>query len=100
MIIRGFIKEVGQTRDWTNKEGEKRQSVKLTLQVPYMSKDGQEHFDELLGEMNLQNPEMLAGLTKACEAKEKCEMNVGFGLHEWNGKMIQDIRVFGLTKLL
>lgn len=36
MIIRGFIKEVGQTRDWTNKEGEKRQSVRLILQVPYV----------------------------------------------------------------
>ena len=100
MIIRGFIKEVGQTRDWTNKDGEKRQSVKLVLQVPYVSKDGQEHFDELLGEMNLPSPELLTSLAKASEAKEKCEMHVGFGLHDWNGKLIQDIRVFNLTKML
>ena len=53
MIIKGFIKEVGQTREWTNKDGESRQSVKLTLAVPFVSKDGQEHSDELLGEMNV-----------------------------------------------
>ena len=35
MIIKGFIKEVGQTRDWTDKNGESRQSVKLTLTMPY-----------------------------------------------------------------
>ena len=64
MIIRGLIKEIGQTREWLNKEGEKRQSVKLTLAVPYVSKDGQERNDELIGEMNLQNDEMLEGLKK------------------------------------
>ena len=100
MIIRGLIKEIGQTREWLNKEGEKRQSVKLTLAVPYVSKDGQERNDELIGEMNLQNDEMLEGLKRACEAKEKCEMHVGFSLSAWNGRMIQNIRVFSLTKLI
>ena len=66
MITKGFIKEVGQTRYWTNKDGETRQSVKLTLAIPYMSKDGQEYNDELIGEMTLPNTEFLAGLTKAC----------------------------------
>ena len=65
MIIRGFIKEVGQTREWTNKDGENRQSVKLTLAVPYVSKDGQEHNDELMGEMNVPNPEFIEGLKNA-----------------------------------
>ena len=100
MYLRGFIKEVGQTRDWTNKDGETRQSVKLTLTIPYVSKDGQEYNDELVGEMNVPNHEFLTGLTKACEAKEKCEMNIGFSLSEWNGKRIQNIRVFNLTKLM
>jgi hypothetical protein len=100
MIIRGFIKEVGQTRDWTNKDGETRQSVKLTLAIPYVSKDGQEYNDELMCEMNLPNAEFLQGLTKACEEKEKCELHVGFFLSDWNGKKIQNIRVFNLTKLM
>ena len=100
MITKGFIKEVGQTRDWTNKDGETRQSVKLTLAIPYMSKDGQEYNDELIGEMTLPNTEFLAGLTKACEAQEKCEFHLGFSLSEWNGRKIQNIRVFNLTKLL
>lgn len=51
MILKGFIKEIGQTRGWTNKDGEARQSVKLTLAIPYMSKDGQEFKDELIAEM-------------------------------------------------
>lgn len=100
MIIRGFIKEVGQTREWTNKDGESRQSVKLTLAVPFVSKDGQEHSDELLGEMNVQTPEFMESLKKTCEAHEKCEMHVGFSLSDWQGKKIQNIRVFNLTKLM
>ena len=100
MIIKGFIKEVGQTREWTNKDGESRQSVKLTLAVPFVSKDGQEHSDELLGEMNVQTPEFMESLKKTCEAHEKCEMHVGFSLSDWQGKKIQNIRVFSLTKLM
>ena len=100
MIIKGFIKEVGQTRDWTDKNGENRQSVKLTLAMPYVSKDGQEHEDELQAEMTLPNAEFLEGLKKTYQAKEKCEMQVGFSLSDWNGKKIQNIKVYNLTKLM
>ena len=62
MVIRGFIKEVGPTREWANKDGESRQSVKLTLTVPFVTKDGQERNDELMGEMSYANPEFLEGL--------------------------------------
>ena len=100
MIIKGFIKEVGQTREWTNKDGESRQSVKLTLAVPFVSKDGQEHYDELLGEMTLPNEEFNESLKKTCEAHERCELHIGFYLSEWNGKKIQNIKVFNVTKLM
>ena len=100
MIIRAFIKEVGQTRDWTTKEGEQRQSVKLTLQVPYLTKDGQERNDELMGEINYGNPEFLEGLKRTQQAHEKCEMTVGFSLSDWKGKLIQNIRVYNVTKML
>ena len=100
MFLKGFIKEVGQPRDWTDKNGDKRQSVKLTLGIPYMSKDGQEHFDELLGEMTLPNAEFAESLKKTCEAHERCELHVGFNLSDWNGKKIQNIRVFNLTRMI
>lgn len=100
MIIKGFIKEVGQTRDWTDKNGESRQSVKLTLAMPYVSKDGQEHEDELIAEMTLPSQEFMAGLVKACEAHEKCEFQVGFSLSDWQGKKIQNIKLYNLTKLM
>ena len=100
MIIRGFIKEVGQTRDWTTKEGEQRQSVKLTLQVPYLTKDGQERNDELMGEINYGNPEFLEGLKRTQQAHEKCEMTVGFSLSDWKGKLIQNIRIYSVTKMI
>lgn len=100
MIIKGLIKEIGPSREWENKDGEKRQSVKIVLAIPYVAKDGQEHSDELLGEMNLPNPEFADELKKACEAHEKCEFHVGFYLSDWNGKKIQNIRVFNLTKLM
>ena len=38
--IKGFIKEVSQTRDWTDRNGEQRQSVNLVLVFPYVAKDG------------------------------------------------------------
>ena len=100
MIIRAFIKEVGQTRNWTTKEGEQRQSVKLTLQVPYLTKDGQERNDELMGEINYGNPEFLEGLKRTQQAHEKCEMTVGFSLSDWDGKQIQNIRIYSVTKML
>ena len=100
MIIKGFIKEVGETRDWTTKEREKRHSVKLTLQVPYVAKDGQERYDELLGEINYGNQEFLEGLKRTQQAHEKCEMQVGFSLSDWKGKRIQNIRIYNITKML
>lgn len=100
MILRGFIKEVGQTRDWTDKNGEKKQSVKLTLAIPYISKEGKEHSDELMCEMSFGNPEFLDSLKRTCEAGEKCELHVGFFLSEWKEKKIQNIRVFNLSKLI
>lgn len=100
MIIRGFIKEVGQTREWTDKNGEKKQSVKLVMEIPYVSKEGKEHRDELMGEMSFGNPEFLDSLKRTCEAGEKCEFHVGFFLSEWKEKRIQNIKVFNLSKLL
>ena len=100
MIIKAFIKEVGQTRDWTTKEGEKRQSVKLTLLVPYVTKDGQEHNDELAGEISYANPEFLEGLRRTQTAHERCEVTVGFSVTEWNGRQIQNIRIYSLTKII
>ncbi len=100
MIIKGFIKQVLESREWTNKDGEKRQSVKLILSIPYVSKDGQEHEDELMGEMNYGNEKFLEGLQKACDAHEKCEFQVGFSLSDWNGKKIQNIRVYNLTIMI
>jgi len=102
MVTKGFIKAVGQTREWPDKNGEKQQSVKLTLSVPIVTRDGQESEDVLLAEMRLpsQSKEFLEGLQKACEAHEKCEMHLGFFLSEWNGKQIQNIKVFSLTKMI
>ena len=100
MIIKGFIKEVGQTRGWTTKEGDERQSARLTVEIPYVAKDGQERQDELIAEMNVVNEGFLEGLRMAQQGHEKCEMQVGFHLSDWNGKKIQNIRVYGVTKLI
>ena len=91
---------MGQTRGWTTKEGDERQSVKLTVEIPYVAKDGQERQDELIAEMNVVNEGFLEGLRMAQQGHEKCEMQVGFHLSDWNGKKIQNIRVYGVTKLI
>ncbi len=98
--IKGFIKEVGQTRDWTDRNGEQRQSVNLVLTFPYVAKDGRELCDEMVGEMTLPKDKSVEGIRKACEDHEKCEIHVGFNLSDWNGKKIQNIRVYNLTRLM
>ncbi len=100
MIIKGFITEVGQSREWTTREGETKQSVQLTLQVPYVTRDGQERNDELQGEISYGNPQFLDSLRLAQQAHERCEMQVGFSLSEWKDRKIQNIRVYNVTKLL
>lgn len=98
--IKGFIKAVGQTRDWTDRNGEQRQSVNLLLTFPYVAKDGRELCDEMIGEMTLPKDKSLEGIKKACEGHEKCEIHVGFNLSDWNGRKIQNIRVYNLTRLM
>lgn len=100
MIIKGFIGKVGQTRNWTNKDGEGRQSVNLTLSVPYVTKSGEERQDELMCEMNLPSAEFLESLKNTCDSHEKCEFQVGFHISIWEGRQIQNIRVYSVTKLL
>ena len=100
MVIKGFIKEVGSVRDWTGKDGNLGHSVKLTLAVPYVTKDGTERNDELIGEMNFGNTEFLEGLKKTSAANERCEFQVGFSLSEWNGRKIQNIRVYNVSKMV
>ena len=52
MIVKGFITEVGQTRKWNDKDGGEHLNVKLTLSSPYTNKQGEEHEDLLMCEMN------------------------------------------------
>lgn len=100
MVLKGFIKEVSGGRSWLTKDGESRQSVKLTLAVPYVSKGGEERNDVLMAEVRVPSTEYADELRKTCSAGEKCEFQVGFYLSEWNGKMIQNIRVYNVTKTL
>lgn len=100
MYLKGFIKELGETRSWTNKEGATMMSVKLTLQVPYVARDGQERFDELMGEICYGNQQFLEGLRQAQQAHEKCEMQVGFSLSDWQGRQIQNIKVYSVRKMI
>ena len=54
----------------------------------------------MMGEMTLPKDKSLEGIKKACEDHEKCEIHVGFNLSDWNGKKIQNIRVYNLTRLM
>ena len=100
MIKRGYIKEVGQARDWTDKNGVKKQCVKLLMRIPCGPREGKEYSDEIVGEISFGNPEFLNSLKRICEAKEVCEFQLRFSLKDWKEKKIQNIRVFNLSKPL
>jgi hypothetical protein len=100
MVLKGFIKEVGDGRSWLTKDGESRQSVRLTVAVPYVSKAGEERNDWLMGEVTVPNAEFVDELRRTCAAGERCEFQVGFRLSEWNGRKIQNIKVYNVSKLM
>lgn len=100
MLVRGILSEVGQPWDWTDKNGVKQQCVKLLMRIPCGTREGNEYFDEIMGEVNIGNPEFLNSLKRTCEAGEKCEFQVRFSTADWKEKKIQNIRVFNITKPL
>ena len=100
MLVRGILSEVGQPRDWTDKNGVKKQCVTLLMRIPCGAREGNEFFDEIMGEISFGNPEFLNSLKRICEAKEVCEFQLRFSLVDWNEKKIQNIRVFNLSKPL
>ena len=100
MIVKGFITEVGQTRSWTDKDGGEHLNVKLTLSSPYTNKQGEEHEDVLMCEMNIPNEDYLKVLQNACASHERYEFQLGFYLSDWNGKKIQNIKLYNASKPL
>lgn len=100
MTCKGYITEVGQPWDWTVKNGVKQQCVKLVMRIPCGTREGNEYFDEIMGEVNIGNPEILDSLKRTCEAGEMCEFELIFSLVDWKGKIIQDIKVIRLAKPL
>lgn len=100
MICQGYIKEVGQTIDWTDKNGEKKQRVQLVMRIPCGAREGKEYSDEMIGDVYPRNPEFLESLKRTCEAGEKCEFQVRFSKVDWYEKKIQNITVSKITKLL
>lgn len=100
MITKGFIVAVGQPREWSNNNGEKMQSVELTIAIPFVTRNGEERNDMLIGEMSYQNADFLNVLRSTSEAHEKCELQIGFYLADWNGKKIQNIKIHNMTKLM
>ena len=100
MIIRGFIAGISKEREWTSKNGEVRQSVDLTISVPYVKRDGQKVEDVLLAEFVLPDTNHLEGLKQALENQEKCEFQIAFSLVDGKQNKFQKIKVYGLTKMI
>lgn len=61
---------------------------------------GEEHEDVLMCEMNIPNEDYLKVLQNACESHERYEFQLGFYLSDWNGKKIQNIRLYNASKPL
>lgn len=100
MNVQGFIKEIGEPREWNSKEGQKMYSYPIIMSLPYIDKNGAERSDEIIGEMNAGNPDYiqkLEGLRAKCA---KATFTLGLAVREYNGRKFQNIKIWDIQIML
>lgn len=104
MNLQGFIREIGTPRQWKTKENEPRETYPLIISVPFVGKDGKEHSDDFLAEINVGNKDYIENVRKHMENHDRMEFRVGFSIREWekDGKKsnFQKASVFDIQILI
>lgn len=105
MNLKGYLREIGQPRQWKTNEGEDRETYRLVLTIPYIGSDGKEHTDDIQGELTSGNPAYIANIRKAMEEKKCLEFKCGFSIKEWKNpqgqvKPIQQCKVYDFSILM
>ena len=100
MNIKGKIKSIGAPREWTSRENKKMSSYPVVIEVPYIGRDGNEHKDEILGELVSGNDGYIKNLTEAMNAEKGMEFRLGFSVKEYKGRLYQACKVWDIQILM
>lgn len=93
MIKQGFIKAIGEPREWSTKEGEARFTYPVTVGIPYARQDGSMGEDELVCDHVAANPDYINQIKALMENSSECDLTISFSVREWNGKFFNNVRL-------
>ena len=98
MIKTGFIKSIGEPREWTTKEGEKRLTYPVKVSVPYVRNDGKPGEDILVCDHTCGNPDYVKQLQELMESQAELNLTISFSPREYNGKEFTNIKLTNITQ--
>ena len=101
MIKKGFIKEVGEPRTFTDKEGKQRSAYPVVCDFPLTTQNGKEVIDEIVAELYADNPAYVELVRKTAQEGRKCEITLYFSVSmDSNGRRWQRINLGNIKQTL
>ena len=94
----GMIRKIVEGNTWETKNGEKRQTLYITLAVPYVKDGGQEGEDTMIAEHICGNPEYIKQLNELQEKGIELDLTIGFSIREWEGKEFTKIKLMKISQ--
>ena len=80
MIKQGFIKEIGEPRTFTDKDGNARHAYPVVCDFPYTTQNGRDATDELVADLYADNPEYIEQVRGIITQNRKCELTLYFSV--------------------
>ena len=101
MIKQGFIKEIGEPRTFTDKDGNARHAYPVVCDFPYTTQNGKDATDELVADLYADNPEYIEQVRGIITQNRKCELTLYFSVSlDGKGRKWQRIKLSNITQLL
>lgn len=100
MEFQGFIKSIGEPRQWNTRDGQPMKSAPIVLQVPQVDSQGRDVSDDILGEVTYSNDAFLESLSENKKAGKRVSCSVRFAVREYQGRQFPNIRIGNVTVLI
>lgn len=100
MHLQGFIKSIGEPRQWTTRNDEPRETYPVEIAVPYIDDRGTEREDSIIADLDTGNPDYMKKLEDAKNLKQRLDIRVGFSVREYNGKKFQNAKVWDVQIMM
>ncbi len=98
MTKQGTIKRIGEPREFTTKEGERRFSYPVTVGIPYVRQDGKTGEDELVCDHMTGNPDYVKQLEDLAQRGVECDLTISFVVREYNGRLFNNVRLLNISQ--